>query len=258
MCDKKNKTICLTGGGSGGHIYPALAIAEELSAIHPDVKIVLIGAKRGLEKTIFKKTSYKSYFLPVGQLHSSVGRLTQMWSLVKIPYCFLKSFFILLKHRPLAVMGVGGYASGPLCLTSVFLKIPTYVWEGNATPGVTNKILGRFKVLPFLVFKEASKYFKKVEPILTGVPVRKNLEETSLKSKLLAEETSLTSDTAPLLENKRFRVLFVGGSQGARIFNETLPEYVKTFGLDGFHFTHQTGLKNFESVMKNYSKSPNL
>ena len=229
----------------------------------------MIGAKRGLEKTIFKKTAFKSYFLPVGQLHSSVGRLTQMWSLLKMPYCFLKSFFILLKHRPVAVMGVGGYASGPLCLTSVFLKIPTYVWEGNATPGVTNKILGRFKVLPFLVFKEASKYFKKVKPILTGVPVRKNLEENSLNSKRLAKKTLSSFETTALSssaviedtdtkKNKNFRVLFVGGSQGAKIFNETLPKYVKTFGLEGFHFTHQTGLKNYESVVKHHSKNPNL
>lgn len=240
MSDKKRITVCLTGGGSGGHIYPALAIAEELESLRPDINIILVGAKRGLERKLFTKTKYASYFLPVGQLHSSVGRLKQIWSLLKMPYCFLLSFWILLKYRPSVVMGVGGYASGPLCMTSVLLKIPTFVWEGNATPGVTNKILGRFKITPFLVFKEAASYFKKVKPILTGVPVRKALEN---------EEARVEGVGA---DKEEFNVLFVGGSQGARVFNKTLPELSKSFDLSGFKLVHQTGLKNHASVLESY------
>lgn len=237
----KKKTICLTGGGSGGHIYPALAIAEELELLDPELEMILVGAKRGLERKLFKKTKYKSYFLPVGQLHSSVGRLKQIWSLVKMPFCFLISFWILLKHKPSVVMGVGGYASGPLCIVSVFLKIPTFVWEGNATPGVTNRILGKFKITPFLVFEEASKFFKKVKPITTGVPVRKALESV---------ETQNTKKPSKL-----FNVLFVGGSQGARIFNDTLPELSKNYSLEPFRIIHQTGFKNYEQVLKDYGSN---
>ena len=237
----KKKTLCLTGGGSGGHIYPALAIAEEIESQSPDVEIILVGAKRGLEKSLFKKTKYKSYFLPVGQLHSSVGRLKQFWSLLKMPYCFLLSLWILLWQRPSVVMGVGGYASGPLCLMSNLLGIPTYVWEGNATPGVTNRILGKFKITPFLVFKEASIYFKKIKPIMTGVPVRKALEDKAEQKK------NSESD-------KDFNVLFVGGSQGAKIFNEILPKLSKDFDLSGVQVVHQTGLKNYESVLSDYGE----
>ena len=139
------------------------------------------------------------------------------------------------------VMGVGGYASGPLCLMSRLLNTPTYVWEGNATPGVTNKILGRFKITPFLVFKEASSYFKKIKPIMTGVPVRKALEEST------AESRGSESD-------KKFNILFVGGSQGAKIFNETLPRLSKDFALSGVEIIHQTGLKNYEVVLADYGE----
>ena len=243
MLKKKRRrpTLCLTGGGSGGHIYPALAIAEEVQSRRSDVKIILVGARRGLEKNIFKKTKYKSYFLPIGQLHSSVGFLKQIWSLLKMPYCFLLSFWILLKHRPSVVMGVGGYASGPLCMVSVFLKISTFVWEGNAKPGVTNRVLGRFKITPFLVFEEAKVYFKKEKSIITGVPVRKALEKSSQSERLSAK-------------SDKFNVLFVGGSQGAKVFNETLPELSKNFDLKGFHIVHQTGLKNYKEVLFSYGE----
>ena len=240
MSNKRKPTICLTGGGSGGHIYPALAIAEELEAQNNDINIILVGAKRGLEKDLFKKTKYKSYYLPVGQLHSSVGRFKQIWSLIKMPYCFLLSLLILLKHKPSIVMGVGGYASGPLCLISLMLGIPTFVWEGNATPGVTNRILGRFKITPFLVFERAKKYFKKVKPIITGVPVRKDLE--------IKTETSGKKEGV-------FNVLFVGGSQGARVFNETLPKLSSEYDLGGFQIVHQTGLKNHKEVLSLYGET---
>lgn len=235
---KNKKTIIITGGGSGGHIYPALAVATELKRLDSLVDVVLVGAQRGLERKIFSETSYKSYFIPVGQLHSSVGRLKQIWSLIKMPFCFLLSMYIVLKHKPKAVLGVGGYASGPLCLAARFFGVKTFVWEGNATPGITNKILGRFNVTPFLVFEEASKFFKKTKPIITGVPVRAELEEF--------EVSHLTKG------NSDFCVLFVGGSQGARVFNSVLPELVKNYDLKDIKVIHQTGLKNYDEVLSSY------
>ena len=239
---KIDKTVIITGGGSGGHIYPALAVASELEKTDSSVKVVLVGAKRGLERKIFSETSYKSYFIPVGQLHSSVGRLKQIWSLIKMPLCFLQSIFIILKHKPKAVFGVGGYASGSLCLAARFFNVKTFVWEGNATPGITNKILGRFKVKPFLVFEEASKFFKKTEPVITGVPVRAELEEVNQSN----------SKEQP---DEEFCVLFVGGSQGARVFNSVLPELVKNYDLQNIKIIHQTGLNNYNEVLKSYGDS---
>lgn len=235
-------TYFITGGGSGGHIYPALAVADEIKERQPEAKIILVGSRRGLEKNIFNKTDYKSYFLPVGQLHSSVGRLKQIWSLIKMPYCFLVSLFLLLRYRPKFVFGVGGYASGPLGVMSSLMGVKTYIWEGNATPGITNRLLGRFNTTPFLVFPEAAKYFKKSKAIITGVPIRKSLEAPQLKS-------DQSSD--------KFSVLFVGGSQGAKVFNDVVPELIKDQdpNLDGVHIIHQTGLKNYEAVKAVYPSS---
>lgn len=234
-------TYLITGGGSGGHIYPALAVADEIMLKSPDSKIILVGARRGMERKLFAKTNYKSYFLPVGQLHSSVGRWKQFVSLCFLPFCFLQSLYICLRYKPKAVLGVGGYASGPVGVVSSVLGIPTYVWEANATPGVTNRILGRFKTTPLLVFPEAAKYFKKNKPVMTGLPVRLEMEEEA-------------GDVLKMVKGSFMRVLFVGGSQGARIFNEVVPKLLYKYKdeLSGFHFTHQTGLKNYEEVLKTY------
>jgi len=240
------KTYIITGGGSGGHIYPALAVADEIIERDPSSRIILVGAKRGMERRLFLKTKYKAYFLPVGQLHSSVGKLKQIWSLIRLPWCFLISLYVILRYRPKAVLGVGGYASGPLGMVSSLLGVPTYVWEANATPGVTNRILGKFNTVPFLVFERAAKFFKKNQAIMVGLPIRKEFE-----TKLKAEQEPKTKG--------KMNVLFVGGSQGARIFNEVLPEFVGKYGdkLNEIHLVHQTGLKNYESTLKKYKTLDN-
>ncbi|MGH1467651.1 MAG: undecaprenyldiphospho-muramoylpentapeptide beta-N-acetylglucosaminyltransferase [Bdellovibrionales bacterium] len=240
-------TYLITGGGSGGHIYPALAVADEIRLRKPDARIVLVGARRGMERKLFSKTNYKSYFLPVGQLHSSVGRRKQLISLLLMPFCFLQSLFLLLRYRPKAVLGVGGYASGPLGVMACMLRVPTYIWEANATPGITNRILGRFNTIPLLVFPEAAKFFKKNDPIMTGLPVRVEMEKERSAKGALGKKGGTT-------------VLFVGGSQGAKVFNETVPKLIEKCGekLEGFHFIHQTGLKNYEETIGRYPVKHNV
>lgn len=237
-------TYFITGGGSGGHIYPALAVADEIRGIEPKARIVLIGARRGMERKLFKQTVYPSYFLPVGQLHSSVGRLKQLWSLVRLPFCFLISLCLILRYRPKAVLGVGGYASGPVGVVSSLLGVRTYVWEANATPGVTNRILGKFNTVPLLVFEKAAAFFKKNQSVMVGLPVRKSFEQGLPQVK--------KGDDV-----KNLNVLFVGGSQGARVFNETLPLFVEKYGdkLANVRLVHQTGFKNFEATQEKYKKT---
>jgi UDP-N-acetylglucosamine--N-acetylmuramyl-(pentapeptide) pyrophosphoryl-undecaprenol N-acetylglucosamine transferase len=240
------KTYLITGGGSGGHIYPALAVADEIMEREPSSRIILVGAKRGMERKLFSQTKYRSYFLPVGQLHSSVGRLTQVWSLMRLPFCFLISVYLVLRFRPKAVFGVGGYASGPLGMISSLLGVPTYVWEANATPGVTNIILGRFNTVPFLVFEKAAKFFKKNKAIMVGLPIRKDFE---LK----------VANQSKSVSGSKMNILFVGGSQGAQIFNDVLPVFVDKYGdkIDNVQLVHQTGLKNYESTLKKYKNQMN-
>lgn len=247
---KHMKTYLITGGGSGGHIYPALAVADEIKERDGSARIVLVGAKRGMERKLFSKTDYKSYFLPVGQLHSSVGRSKQIWSLLRLPLCFLISIYLVLRYKPKAVLGVGGYASGPVGVVSSLLGVPTYVWEANATPGVTNRILGKFNTVPLLVFEKAAKFFKKNKAVMVGLPIRKSFEVSFDNEVLRAEKAK---------KNKTLNILFVGGSQGARIFNEVLPVFVEKYGdkLSGVELVHQTGLKNFEETLVKYkTKAP--
>ncbi len=240
-------TYLITGGGSGGHIYPALAIADEIKRKNSKARVILVGSKKGMERKIFSQTKYKVYFLPVGQLHPSVGKVQQIISLFFLPICFIQSFFLLIRYQPKAVLGVGGYASGPLGIVACALKIPTYIWEANTIPGMTNKILGKFNTIPFLVFPEAAKFFKKNKPIITGLPIRAELKTklTTLKEKPKSSKTT---------------ILFVGGSLGAKIFNDTLPKFIKKFGhkLKGFHFIHQTGFKNYASTLAKYPVNHNV
>lgn len=226
-----------------GAIYPALAVADEIKSRAPKAKIILIGSRRGLEKKVFSKSPYKAYYLPVGQLHSSVGRLKQLKSLILLPICILISFYLILRYRPKSVLGVGGYASGPLCIATSLVGIKTFIWEGNATPGITNRVLGRFNTRPFLVFKQAEVFFKRNKAQITGVPIRKEIE------------TALTDKNQENNEQE-FSVLFVGGSQGAKVFNEVLPRLFAAHHdkLSEIKFVHQTGLKNFENVKKDYGK----
>lgn len=235
-------TYLITGGGSGGHIYPALAVADEIKRKKPKARIILVGARRGMERKLFSRTDYKAYFLPAGQLHSSVGRFKQFISLLFLPVCFIQSFFLLIWYRPKVVLGVGGYASGPLGVMSCLLRVPTYIWEANATPGMTNRILGKFNTVPLLVFPEAAKFFKKNDPVITGLPVRKEIEKEAKP----AMERSFARE--------KIVVLFVGGSQGAKVFNETLPLLIKKYRADlqKFYFIHQTGVKNFEETLEKY------
>lgn len=236
----RSMTYLITGGGSGGHIYPALAVADEIKKKEPSAKIILVGARRGMERKLFSETDYKSFFLPAGQLHSSVGRVKQLITLTLLPICFIQAFFILLFYRPKAVLGVGGYASGPLGIMSSLMGFPTYIWEANATPGMTNRILGKFNTVPLLVFSEASKYFKKNKPVSTGLPIRAEMEVSDSKKSSERSEKTV--------------VLFVGGSQGAKVFNDTLPRFIKKYKdrLSGFYFIHQTGLKNYDSCLRDY------
>jgi len=236
------KTYIITGGGSGGHIYPALAVANEIKETEPSSRIVLVGAKRGMERKLFAQTAYKAYFLPVGQLHSSVGRLKQIWSLIRLPFCFVISLYLVLRYRPHAVLGVGGYASGPVGMVSSLLGVKTYVWEANATPGVTNRVLGKFNTVPLLVFEKAARFFKKNKAVMVGLPVRKAFEAKVSRADSLADSGEMN-------------VLFVGGSQGARVFNEILPKFVEKYGdqLGSVRLVHQTGLKNFEETKASYT-----
>lgn len=207
------KTIVIAGGGTGGHIYPALAIARALQKIEPEVLIHFVGTSEGLEKKIVPREGFSLHLIQAGKLNFS-GRIWQkILTLIKIPVGLIESFFLLKKLNPSFVLGVGGYASGPFVLMAALCRYPTGLWEANAHPGMANRWLSRFVDICFVVFKEAQGFFKATVAVESlGMPLRSEIEQ--------GQKTNISSSD----QDRKFRLLCFGGSQGARAINQVLSE----------------------------------
>lgn len=231
--------VIIAGGGTGGHVYPALAVAQALQKQKSDLRIYFVGTKQGHESRIIK--DFPIFFLPVSGLNQ-MSLLQKTLTLLKIPFAFLMSIFILLKVRPKYVLGVGGYASGPFVLMAALMGFKTGLFESNAIPGITNRWLSRFVGTCMTLFEESKKYFKNKNVILTGFPVR---------SSMLA---------SPQRVNGKLKVLVFGGSQGARGINATVSEALTLYKkeLAGFEFVHQTGKLDFATISPRYKDHVNV
>ena len=167
--------VIMTGGGTGGHIYPAIAIADEIKKRYPDAEILFVGAERGLEKTLVPKRGYDIRLITVEgfdrkNMVRNVGVVRKLMKGNKEAAGIIKSF------RPDFVVGTGGYASAPTVKAAQKAKIPTFVHEQNAYPGVTNKLLEKGVRKVFLGFGRAAEYFKDQDKIVvSGNPVRDEL-----------------------------------------------------------------------------------
>lgn len=238
--------IVIAGGGTGGHVLPALAIADSIKRQEPGIQIHFVGTTKGIEAKLIPKEGYPIHFLPVSGLKNK-SVFARIKALLLIPIALFKSLRLVIKLRPKAVLGVGGYASGPFLLVVSLLGYKTFIWEPNAHPGLTNRWLSRFVNCAFVVF-EASKKFLATKNIITlGMPLRKSITATQRSA------------------HPRLRVLVFGGSQGARGINNTVSEAVVralTPAQAGVKFdnqwfkqveiVHQTGVYDFEDVKKRY------
>ena len=233
----KKSIIVIAGGGTGGHIYPGVSVAREIEKQDANCSVHFVGTPRGIEKNIVPKEGFPLHLIPVGQLHKSIGPLKRIKTMVTLPLSFLKCFWLCLKLRPRAVLGVGGYASGPFVLVASLLGIPTSVWEPNAVPGMANRLLARFVKKIFVVFPVAGKNLpqKKVQP--SGMPVRFESVEKSVNK-------------------KNFQVLVFGGSQGAQAINQAIREMVENHKelCQKIHLVHQTGKRDYESLKNFYEE----
>jgi UDP-N-acetylglucosamine--N-acetylmuramyl-(pentapeptide) pyrophosphoryl-undecaprenol N-acetylglucosamine transferase len=165
-------TIVITGGGTGGHIYPGLAIAQALQKNNPSLKIHFVGAQGGLEEKIWAQYTYPYHLIQVGRLHSSVGRWQQFKTMLQMPFSLIHAAWIFFKIRPQLVLGVGGFASGPFIAIAKIFGAKTALWEANAYPGLTNRMLARWVDTNFIVFAEAKKHLTSAKIIEAGMPVR--------------------------------------------------------------------------------------
>jgi UDP-N-acetylglucosamine--N-acetylmuramyl-(pentapeptide) pyrophosphoryl-undecaprenol N-acetylglucosamine transferase len=234
-----SETVLIAAGGTGGHIYPALAMADAFRAQRPDVVVEFVGTPSGLENKLVPAQGFKVHHLPIGRLNN-VSMVERVFTLAKLPVALLKSFLLLRKIKPSFVLGVGGYASGPLLLVASLTGYRTAIWEPNAMPGLTNRWLARFVDECWVVFEDAKSFLKNRHAFSAGMPVRKEIEA-------LAPRTGAAVPP--------FRILVFGGSQGARGVNTAVAEMLKTADaqwLSGVRFVHQTGAADHKRVCELY------
>lgn len=233
--------VILSGGGTGGHIYPALTIADQIKKLAPEAEILFVGTEQGLEKDIIPRYGYPLKFIEVAGFKRSLSFDT-LRSCGKLFTGLYDAYNILKEEKPDLVIGTGGYVCGPICFMAALKGIPACIQEQNAMPGVTNKILSRYVKYVFLGYKEAGKYFAgKAKQVYTGNPIRTEILDNKREDAL--RELGL--------DPEKKTVLVSGGSRGARSINKAMLE--AELALSGRHdvqILHATGDVNYEEYME--------
>lgn len=239
--------ILIAAGGTGGHIYPALAMADAFLKKRPDARIEFVGTAVGLENKIIPAKGFPLHHLPIGRLNSNVALWERLKTVLLMPFAFLKSFSVLRAVEPDFVLGVGGHASGPLLLVASLCGYRSAIWEPNAMPGMTNRWLAKFVDDCWVVFEEAKPLLKSSHLHRAGMPVRAEIENQR-------------PDSSAASSASEFNVLVTGGSQGARGINNTVSEMIKQNGewLKDVKFVHQTGPFDFARISAVYAGLPNV
>jgi UDP-N-acetylglucosamine--N-acetylmuramyl-(pentapeptide) pyrophosphoryl-undecaprenol N-acetylglucosamine transferase len=233
--------ILVAGGGTGGHIYPAVAVIESLRALINSVEVVFVGTGRGLETGIVPSLGFRMYKIVARPLPRRKGPGFILPALLA-GIGIIQSSFLLLKERPDMVIGTGGYASGPCVLAASLAGTPTLYIEPNRVPGRTTMLLSRFVDEVALGFQECVRFFKKGTNLrVTGVPVRPGLLEI--------EKAAGTARFG--LDPGRKTVFVFGGSRGASSINRAIVDAVRVLGeRDDVQFIVQTGAADYEYVSK--------
>jgi UDP-N-acetylglucosamine--N-acetylmuramyl-(pentapeptide) pyrophosphoryl-undecaprenol N-acetylglucosamine transferase len=231
--------VLIAAGGTGGHIYPGIAVANEVMRRDAKSEVRFVGTARGLETRLVPRAGFELSLIESAGL-KNVGLAARMRGLLLLPKSFFAARRLIREFRPDAVVGAGGYVSGPVLLTAVLMRKRTLVMESNALPGFTNRRLARFIDKAAVTFEAALPYFRG-KGIVTGNPVRREFFDIPPKKR----------------DVTRFSLLVFGGSQGARAINEAmieaLPHLEAQRGV--LSVTHQTGERDFERVSAGYRDS---
>src|SRR5210317_1250999 len=166
--------IIIAGGGTGGHLFPGIAIAREFLRRSPDNKITFIGTARGMENWIMPKLGFELKLITVKGFKGK-GLLDKIIALCCIPFSFIQSAYYIKKNNADMVIGMGGYISFPAIIAGFIMKIPTAIHEQNSFPGLSNRLLGKMTDRIFISSKKSSPFFKKKKTIFSGLPIRKEL-----------------------------------------------------------------------------------
>jgi UDP-N-acetylglucosamine--N-acetylmuramyl-(pentapeptide) pyrophosphoryl-undecaprenol N-acetylglucosamine transferase len=238
--------VVITGGGTGGHIFPALAVHEALCARRSGAAALFVGAAGGVEATILPRRGYAFRGLTVSQV-SGAGLRGRAQAALRLPGTVLRAAGLLREFRAQVVLGVGGYASVSTVLAARLLGIPSVIHEQNAFPGLANRILGRLASRVAVSFEGTGRFFPAGRATMTGNPVRAEIRPGDARA--ARERLGLAAET--------FTVLIFGGSQGAHRLNlalqEALPE-LRAEG-DGLQFVHATGARDLAEVRQAYARA---
>jgi len=247
--------LIIAGGGTGGHLFPGIAVAEEFLSRDPANEVLFVGTERGIEARAVPAAGYRLELISATGIRGK-GPFSQIKGAGLMLYGYAQSRKILKDFRPDLVLGVGGYASLPMVLAARGMQIPRFIHEQNAIPGQTNRLLARFVNRVFITLEESAPFFPKVSTLLTGNPLRKQILD-SVRPLIEGQESSENLETSadhPYAPRQSFNLFIFGGSQGAHAINvavmEALPA-LKQMPVR-LYVTHQTGKKDCPEVTAAY------
>jgi len=230
--------VLIAAGGTGGHIYPGIAVAKEIMRRDAESKVLFVGTARGLESKIVPENGFELSLINSAGL-KNVGFLGKLKGLLILPKSFLEARRLIKDFQPNVVVGAGGYVTGAVLLMASLMRVSTLVMDSNALPGFTNRRLAPFVTKAALTFEEAMPYFGN-KGIVTGNPVRKEF-----------------FDIAPKQRGEKLNLLIFGGSQGARAINSAMVGALKHLQpfKNQLQITHQTGESDFATIEKDYAEN---
>jgi UDP-N-acetylglucosamine--N-acetylmuramyl-(pentapeptide) pyrophosphoryl-undecaprenol N-acetylglucosamine transferase len=238
--------VIIAGGGTGGHLFPGLAVAEEFKNRDDSTEVIFVGTEYGIEARVVPREGYPIKFLKA-EGWVGVSTVKKVKAIVTTFFSIADSYKIIQTVRPDIVIGVGGYASGATMLTAYLMSIPTMILEQNSIPGLTNKILGRFVRAVCITYQESISFFPKAKTFLTGNPVRMQILKGDIESayRLFSLERGL------------FTIFIFGGSSGAKSINMAIVNALNNmYDLkDKIQFLHQTGIRDYENIRESYRKT---
>jgi len=233
--------LVIAGGGTGGHIFPALAVGEEFKNLNPENQVLFVGGKSGMEERIFAQQGVSFQLIQVGKF-AGLGMAKKIQSLLGTSLGLVQATILLKRFKPQVLLGMGGYVSVPVILAGFLLRIPRAIHEQNSYPGLANQLLSLFSQIIFLSFEQAKDFFPKSvreKIIITGNPIR---------PELIAQ---LENNPIEKKSNHQFRILILGGSQGAKALNQLIKSalpYLEPF-CSQIEFIHMSG-KNYQEELK--------
>lgn len=226
----------IAAGGTGGHIYPGIAVAKEILRRDESSQILFVGTARGLETKIVPENGFQLSLIQSAGL-KNVGFVGKLRGLLILPKSFLEARRLIQDFAPDVVIGAGGYVSGPVLLTAALMRVPTLVMDSNALPGFTNRRLAPFVSKAALTFDAALPYFGN-KGVVTGNPVRREFFEV-----------------APKERGDVLNLLIFGGSQGARAINNAMAQALSMLPSERLRITHQTGEADLDKIKSAYAAS---